>query len=138
TDRPRAYLAFAVAITWPALHALLYWVDTRTPYAIGHLALAATYALYLISSLAIGIAQRETLFARAAAGVQTQLTHTLAYLAFSTLWPVAERADVDIAGTFTIMFFVGSVLFLVAALAIDRRFLAWGLSMLAGRVLALM
>jgi eukaryotic-like serine/threonine-protein kinase len=137
TDRPRAFLAFAVALTWPALHAFFYWVQSATEYAVGHRELTVGYAFYLVASLAVGIAQRETLFARAASGAQTQLTHTLAYLAFAALWPVAERAGVDIPGTFTIMFFVGSVLFLVAALAIDRRFLAWGVSMLTGLVLAL-
>ena len=131
-DLPRAYLAFFVAATWPALHAILWWVDTRTMYAIGHLELAAAYALYAIGALAIGVAARETFFARARFGAQTQLTITLCYAGLSAMWLICDAIGVSVQAGFTLSFFMGAILWSVGALAVDRRMLTFAIAMFAG------
>jgi len=137
TDRPRAYMAFLVAFTWPALHAALFYVDRTTEFAIDHIVMTALYAVYLVASVAVGVAQRETLLTRAASGLQTQLVNTLAYGALTALWPLCRVLEIEPRASFVLTFFAATILYNVAAISIDRRFAAWGLAMLTGLVLTL-
>jgi serine/threonine-protein kinase len=131
-DRPRAYVSFVVAITWPLMHALYYWVDTSTVYAIGHYELAAGYGLHAIGSLGIGLAARETFLIRALSGAQTQLTVTLCHAAVAAVWLVAASHRIELAATFALALFVAAMMWTTAAVAVDRRLVSWGLAMFAG------
>ncbi|MEM1033226.1 MAG: protein kinase [Myxococcota bacterium] len=138
TDRPRAVTAFVVAVTWPALHAGLFFVGATSSFAVDHIAMTGLYAVYLVASVAIGIAQRETLLTRAASGLQTQLVNTLAYGALTALWPLCRVLQIGTQASFVLAFFAATILYNVAAISIDRRFAAWGASMLVGLVLTLL
>jgi eukaryotic-like serine/threonine-protein kinase len=136
-DRPRAMLSFVLALLWPAAHALLWYVDRHTSYGIGHVELAASYGLFSAGSMITAIAARETLLARARFGLQTQLVLTLVYVALSLLWVVALTLQLDIDVTFALAFFVGAVVWFMAAIAVDRRLLAWAFSMIGALIASL-
>jgi len=133
-DRPRAYLSFAVAVTWPAVHATLWYVDEETSYAVGHLTLAAVYGLFALSSIVVAIAAREQLLARARFGLQTQMVLTLLYAGSAFLWLVAYRLEIPVPSTFTLAFFFGIVAWVTAAITVDQRMMAWAVAMAAGLV----
>jgi serine/threonine protein kinase len=134
-DVPRAYLALVVAGTWALLHTLLWWVDSTSLYAIGPIELAATYALYVVGSLASGAAARETLMAQTRFGAQTQITIVLCHAAHSLCWVVVHQLDIEMHVGFIFSFFTGAVLWAVGAVSVDRRMLSFSVSMAIGLVL---
>ena len=136
-DRPRAYLAFGVALSWPAVHAALYWAEGATRYAIAHVELAAAYGLYAAGSLIVGIAARETFMSRSRFGLPTQLTLTLIYLASTLLWPLCRALGLDVPDSYTLLFFLNAAMWSAGAIAVDQRMLAWAASTLVGLVLTL-
>jgi serine/threonine-protein kinase len=133
-DRPRAHLSFVVALAWALTHAGMFYVHEYTDYAVLHLQFAMAYALYAVASLAAGIVARDTLLISAASGVQTQLTVTLCYAAMSAVWPLAAALGLDLRAGATLTLFVGALMWTIGAVAVDRRLLSWGLSLLLGLV----
>jgi serine/threonine-protein kinase len=136
-DRERSYLAFIVAAAWGAAHGSLYYVDLVTTYAIGHYELCAVYLLFVVGSLASGFALRDTLLARAAAGLKMHLSATLCYAAWAGLWPVCRVLEVPVSSGFVLMFLMGAAMLTLAALTVDRRRLSWALGMGVGLGLTL-
>ncbi len=131
-DRPRAHLAFAVAAIWGFTHGPLAYVEATTSYGIGHLELGLVYSLFVVGSIGAGIAQRDTLLTRAAAGLKTQLTLTVCYAVCAGLWPVYWALDVTVEAGLALMALVAAAMWTTGAITVDRRLLANGVSMLAG------
>ncbi|MEM9695969.1 MAG: protein kinase [Myxococcota bacterium] len=136
-DRPRAYLAFAGAVSWPLCHWGLVVFDERSGYGVSHALLAGVYGLFFFASVAMGVAQRETLLRQSASGLQTQLVNTLVYAALIALWGLASRLELTVPHTISFTALVASCLFTTAAVTIDRRFLTWGLSMVGALIACL-
>ena len=133
-DRPRAMLAFVMAVTWPALFGMLWYVDTSTNYAIGHLELAAVAGLFSMGAVATAIGARETFLAKARFGLQTQLVQMVVHVGFAALWLVTRSLDVPLPAAFSLAFFYGGVLWLVAAISVDQRMAANAVTMLGGLI----
>jgi hypothetical protein len=131
-DRPRAHLAFTVAAIWMVTHGPLAYVEATTSYSIGHLELGLAYSLFVVGSIGAGIAQRETLLTRTAAGLKTQLTLTLCYTVCAALWPLYWALDVSVEAGLALMAMVASAMWTTGAITVDRRLLANGVTMLAG------
>ncbi len=124
-DRPRAWLALSVSITWPSTHAVLWWVDHTTSYSIGHYQLAALYGLYLFASVATGFARRETFFARALFGIQTHLTHMMCFGGLAALWLLSGVLGIDATIGWVMTFFFGAIFWIMNALTVDKRMLSY-------------
>ncbi len=133
-DRPRALMSFSVAVTWALIHAALYYVDRHTVYLVGHYQLALAYGMYAFASIAAGIAARDRLLIRAASGVQSQLSTTLCFGAMAAVWLIAAALEMNMQATFTMTLFVGAAMWITAAMAVDGRFLTWGICLSAGLV----
>jgi serine/threonine-protein kinase len=133
-DRPRAVLDLVVAATWLALHALLWWVHVRTSWEVGHLVLGAGYGLYAVAAAVSGLGARETLLARAAAGLETQLIVVTAYAAYTGLWIVAWTLGIAVDAVFPLMAFVGGAIWSAGAIAVDRRLMTRAICMLVALV----
>ncbi len=131
-DRPRAILSFVVAVSWAILHAGMFYVDRHTEYLVGHHQVALAYGLYVVASVGVALYARDTLLIRAASGVQTQLTVTLCYAAMAAVWPIAAVLEITMASTFALCLFIGGLMWMAGAVAVDRRLLAWGASLLVG------
>jgi len=131
-DRPRAYLAFTVAAIWLLTHGPLAYLQATTTYAVGHRELGLVYSLFVIGSIAAGVAQREALLTRAAAGLKTQIMITLCYTVCAAVWPVCWALEVSVEGGFALMALVAAAMWTAGAATVDRRLLANGLTMLLG------
>ncbi len=133
-DRPRAHLTFMLALAWALTHAGMFYVDAHTGYAVLHHQFALIYATFAIASLAVGVAARETLLVQTASGVQTQLTVTLCFAAMSAVWPLCAALGIDLSASAALTLFVGAVIWTTGAVAVDRRLLSWGLSLMVGLI----
>jgi serine/threonine-protein kinase len=131
-DRPRALMSFLVALTWAGLHMGLFYVDRYTVYLVGHYQLALVYGVYAVASIVTGIAARDRLLLRAASGVQTQLSATLCYAAMAMVWLIAAPLGMSMQASFAMTLFVGSAMWIIAAVAVDGRMLTWGIGLLLG------
>jgi serine/threonine protein kinase len=137
-DKTRSRLALVVATVWALGHFLLAWFDDTSQYAVGHFELTGLYTLFLVGTLASGFAAPDTLFARATAGLKTQLTTAMIYAAYTAMWPVCWAIGIELDKGLTLMFLLAVGMWTSGAIAVDRRLLALGIANLAGLALALL
>ena len=132
-DGTRAGLALATALTWGPVVFAGGYLTREGIFAFDHLVVAVISLIFLAAAIIVGLARREELYGNAS-NLRAQLAIIVVYIAIAALWPIAGMLNISVPSTLALQALNACLMWLAAAVTVDRRLVAPGISHFAALI----